>query len=71
MRHEVMLLASSLQQEDACWEQRVRCGKIYNFVSLLGYMLRVRTHSCVCGVVCVCICVFVCGEAMCVCGCVQ
>ena len=29
VRHEVMLLASSLQQEDACWEQRVRCGKMF------------------------------------------
>nr|KAG5693182.1 hypothetical protein BaRGS_014072 [Batillaria attramentaria] len=25
VRHEIMLLASSLQQEDTCWEQRVRC----------------------------------------------
>ncbi|XP_076455251.1 E3 ubiquitin-protein ligase UBR4-like isoform X3 [Babylonia areolata] len=25
VRHEIMLLSSSLQQEDTCWEQRVRC----------------------------------------------
>uniref|UniRef100_A0A0L8FRS1 E3 ubiquitin-protein ligase UBR4 n=1 Tax=Octopus bimaculoides TaxID=37653 RepID=A0A0L8FRS1_OCTBM len=25
VRHEILLLASSVQQEDSCWEQRVRC----------------------------------------------
>ncbi|XP_062622353.1 E3 ubiquitin-protein ligase UBR4-like, partial [Saccostrea cucullata] len=25
VRHEIMLLATSLEQEDSCWEQRVRC----------------------------------------------
>ena len=26
VRHEILLLATSLQQEDTCWEQRIRCG---------------------------------------------
>ena len=25
VRHEILLLATSLQQEDTCWEQRIRC----------------------------------------------
>jgi len=27
VRHEILLLANSLKQEDSCWELRVRCGK--------------------------------------------
>lgn len=29
VRNEIMLLATSLEQEDSCWEQRVRCGRYW------------------------------------------
>ena len=32
VRHEIILLAASLQQEDTCWEQRVKCGMWYNIL---------------------------------------
>ena len=29
VRHEMILLATTVQKEDSCWEQRVRCGMHY------------------------------------------
>ncbi|XP_014674376.1 PREDICTED: E3 ubiquitin-protein ligase UBR4-like [Priapulus caudatus] len=38
VRHEVTLLAASVQKEDKCWEQRVRCV-------LRLFLMSVNTHS--------------------------
>ena len=37
MRHEILLLGSSLKQQDSCWELRVRCGML--LVSISDYHL--------------------------------
>lgn len=33
VRHEVALLASSLQKEDSCWEQRLRYASLVLFIN--------------------------------------
>lgn len=38
VRHEVALLASSLQKEDSCWEQRLRLVFVFRIVSVQGIL---------------------------------
>lgn len=45
VRHEMLLLSASVQKEDKCWEQRVRCGEC-RLSLLLKYIAELLVDYC-------------------------